>query len=213
MSTLRLVKPSECPPDGFRYVFPEDGYIAHAWTHTDWVNDATRHYQVNPGLGAVPPDLVERMEDQLCQTQEPGRCMYDDPNRPRVSTSFGWDDVVQGLTVFKEWLLGGRERVEQVEAERRGEICTRCFMNVNVQGCAGCQKLVAEVSGKLKSKNDFALRSCAVCKCFLKLKVHFPLQLLLDNEDEKLQSLYPSHCWLKRGGENFEPGVSNRAEA
>jgi hypothetical protein len=131
--------------------------------------------------------------------------MYDDPNRPRVSTSIGWDDVARGLETFKDWVRSGFAKVDQSEAERRAEICTRCFMNVQVQGCSGCMKLVAEVSGKLKTESDSALKSCAVCKCFLKVKVHFPLQLLLDNEDEKLQSIYPEHCWLKKGGENMRP--------
>lgn len=199
---LRLVKPSVCPPDGFKYTFPEDGYLAHGWTYTDWVQAARNHYHANPNL-TEPPDLEAQMEHQLCQTLEPGWCMYDDPNRPRVNLGIGWEDVQQGLKTFSAWAIEGRKTTTQAEANRRAEICTRCYMNVNVTGCSTCQKIVEEVVGDKKTPYDGALRNCAVCKCFLRAKVHFPIKLLLDTEREKLQSLYPEHCWLKVGGTNY----------
>lgn len=204
MSVLRLEKPSVCPPDGFRYTFPEDGYVARGWTYNDWVMEARNHYHANPVLGPEPRDLEALMEHQLCQTLEVGWCMYDDPSRPRVNTSLTWDDVQAGLKTFARWTLGGCKTVTQTEAERRGEICTRCYMNVNVTGCSACQKVVEEVVGNKKTKSDPALRNCAVCRCFLRAKVHFPMETL-DTETSSLQSLYPSHCWLKRGGENYKP--------
>jgi len=202
MSVLRLEKPSVCPRDGFRYVFPEDGYVAWAWTYNDWIAAAKAHYHANPELGEEPRDLEARMESQLCQTLDPGWCMYDDPMRPRASTSLTWDDVQRGLKTFAEWTLGGCKSVAQTEADRRAEVCSRCYMNVNVTGCSACQKVVEEIVGNWKSKSDQALKSCAVCKCFLRAKVHFPLETL-DIEAASLQSLYPEHCWLKRGGPNF----------
>lgn len=75
-------------------------------------------------------------------------------------------------------------------------------MNTFVSGCSACHKVVSEVVGTKKTRYDYALNSCAVCKCVLKAKVHFPLETL-DRETKKLQSLYPEHCWLKKDGENY----------
>jgi hypothetical protein len=200
MNSLCLTNRSVCPPDGFRYVFPETGYIAHGWNHNDWVNDAIRHLQVN-NL-AHRADLVPLMEEQLCKTLPPGWCNYDDPNRARVSVSLGWQDVLGGLKTFASWIAQGCQYVTKEEADRRALICSRCYLNVNVQGCTGCQQAVVEVTGNRKSKYDDLLRSCAVCKCFLRAKVHFPISTL-DRESLGAQELYPEFCWLNKKSENY----------
>jgi hypothetical protein len=142
------------------------------------------------------------MEHQLCQGLPPGWCLYDDPSRPRPSTSLSWNDVSAGVKTFARWIAGGAKYVQQNEAERRAVICSRCYLNVNVQGCSGCAQLVKEVVGDKKTKHDGSLRSCAVCKCFLKAKVHFPIETL-DTQSEKVQSMYPGFCWLNKESENY----------
>jgi hypothetical protein len=195
-------------PDGYRYVFPEDGYLVHAWTYVDWVNLATAHLQANNR--EVPGDLGALMQNQLCLTLPPGWCLYDDPNRPRPSTSLSWNDVTAGMKTFTRWIAGGCHYVAQKEADRRSEICSRCYLNVNVQGCSGCAQAVKEVVGDKHAKFDVALQSCAVCKCFLKAKVHFPIETL-DTQSEKVQSMYPGFCWLNKESENYLG--SSRTEA
>lgn len=190
----------DCPPDGFRYVDPVDGYVSHAWTYVDWVNIATAHLQANNR--EVPADLGALMQNQLCQSLPPGWCLFDDPNRPRPQVSLSWNDVTGGLATFARWIAGGCKYVPQTEADRRAGVCSKCYLNVNVQGCAGCQKAVQEVVRDKHSRFDNALRSCAVCRCFLRAKVHFPIDTLL-KEDESRQELYPSFCWLKKDGENY----------
>jgi hypothetical protein len=200
MSNLSLIKEQgPCPPDGFRYIFPEDGWVCHAWTYNDWIAFAKAHLVANSL--PVPDDLEASMQNQLCQTLPPGWCDYDDPNRPRVSTSIDWNDLQTGLTTFAKWVQSGFQTVSQDEADRRALICSRCYLNVNVQGCAACGKAVETVTRNKKSKYDFALRSCAVCKCFLRAKIHFPISTL-DTQSTN-QQLYPSSCWLKKGGENY----------
>jgi hypothetical protein len=199
MMKLSLINPTVCPPDGFRYVFPTDGFVVHQWTYDAWLDQAKSHLQAN---GApLPADLQSQLEDQLCKTLPDGWCLYDDPSRPRVSTSLGWNDVMGGLKTFGTWIAQGCSFVDQTEADRRALICSRCYMNTNVQGCASCQKLVAETVGNKKSKYDFALKTCAVCKCFLRAKIHFPITTL--DKSSAQQELYPEFCWLKKGGENY----------
>ena len=201
MNKLCLIDRTICPPEPyFRYVFPEDGYEALATTHDGWMTQAGMHAQAN---GLASPSSIE-MEEQLCRTLPPGWCRYDDPNRPRPLVSLGWEDVVGALNVFKSWLTGGLKTVDQAEADRRALVCSRCYLNTNVTGCAGCQKLVGEVVGNLKTKYDFALKSCAVCKCVLRAAVHFPVDVMTGHENASNQEMYPSHCWKKIGGENHE---------
>jgi len=188
-----------CPPDGYRYVHPETGHLTHAWTYVDWVEFARQHLLAN-NL-PVPDDLGEQMQNQLCQTLEPGWCNFDDPNRPRASTTLSWNDVMAGIGTFTRWLKAGLKFVSQTEADRRAFICSRCYLNVNVQGCAGCQKVVEELVGNKKSKYDPALRSCGACKCFLRAKVHFPISIL--DKSGVNQELYPGFCWAKKDGENY----------
>lgn len=194
MPKLCLINRMVCPPDGFRYTHPEDGYLSHGWTYDAWVEVAHKHYSANKQPS--PPDLETRMQEQLCKTLPPGWCLYDDPNRPRPSVSLGWNDMARGVEVFTRWTIGGRKTVPQEEAERRAEICSRCYLNVNVQGCSACQQAVAAIVGDRVTKADHALRSCAVCKCFLRAKVHFPKDLL-DTESNAVQEQYPEFCWMK----------------
>ena len=207
---LRLINTmGDCPPDGYRYVFPEDGYLVHAWTYADWLQFALSHLAANKGSAffpdhITPEQLAGRMQDQLCKTLPPGWCLFDDPSRRRPSTVIYFSDVTAGLKTFARWIASGMNYVTQAEADRRAAICAKCYLNVDVQGCSGCAKAVKEVIGDKKTKHDFALRSCAVCKCFLKAKVHFPMETL-DTTPGKVQGMYPGHCWLNRESENYKP--------
>jgi hypothetical protein len=203
MPLQRLINEwGDCPPGPayYRYVFPEDGYECTAMTYVDWVANARLHLQANNR--EVPDDLEALMQNQLCQTLPPGWCMYDDPSRPRPSVNLTFNDVAAGVKTFSRWILGGAKYVPQAEAERRAEICSRCYLNVNVSGCSGCQEIVKDVVRNKKTKLDAVLRACAVCKCLLAAKVHFPIETL-DTENKKVQSMYPGFCWLNKRSENY----------
>lgn len=197
---LALINPERgpCPPDGFRYVFPQDGFVAHAWTYVDWIDLANKHARAN---NLPDPDPAD-MQYQLCQTLEPGWCQYDDPNRPRPSTTIAWNDVMEGGKILSLWIATGMQAVQKTESERRALICSRCYLNVNVQGCGACHDAVDILTKSLSTKYDFALKACAACKCLLRAKVHAPMEVL-DKESERVQQMYPEHCWLKKSGVNY----------
>lgn len=198
---LRLINEwGSCPPDGYRYVFPDDGFLVHAWTYVDWVAAAKAHLQANGK--EIPGTLEADMQEQYCSTLPPGFCHYPDPNLPRPTTSLSWGDVLSGVATFTRWIASGAGYVSQKEADRRALICSRCYLNVNVQGCTSCQKAVTEIVRNRKSRFDDSLRTCAVCKCFLRAKVHFPIDTLR-KESEKVQEQYPHFCWLRESSENY----------
>jgi len=199
---LQLINPirGDCPPDGYRYVDPVSGFVAHAWNYADWINEEKAHLRANNR--EIPATLEADMQHQLCLTLRPGFCLYDDPNRPRPSVGLSWNDVSSGLKTFARWIAKGCKYVSQAEADRRAEICSRCYLNVGVSGCSGCGQAVKEVIADKKSKYDAVLKSCAVCKCFLQAKVHFPIETL-DTDNEKMQEMYPGFCWLNKESENY----------
>jgi hypothetical protein len=46
------------------------------------------------------------------------------------------------------------------------------------------------------------LKTCAVCKCFIRAKVHFPMDTL-DTQSDKVQGMYPDFCWLNKESPNY----------
>ena len=199
MTLLTLSDRAVCPPDGFRYTFPETGWLNHAWDHNTWVAQAEAHVKAN----GLPEDvnLTAKMEHQLCQTLEPGWCNYDDNNRPRPNVQLDWSHILTGIHAYANWFKQGKPTVQQAEADRRASICARCYLNVNVSGCTACQPIVQQLIGKRKTKWDDRLRACGVCKCLLRAKVHFPIDSLPSAPEN--QAMYPAFCWLKEGGENY----------
>src|SRR5438477_2249845 len=180
MNELKLINPERgpCPPNGFRYVFPEDGFVVHAWCYTDWVGFARDHARAND----LPVPTGEQMQEQLCLTLEPGWCSYDDDNRPRPSMVLEWKDVLRAAETFKRWFDDGLQVVPKAESDRRAEICSRCYLNVGISGCSVCQGAIKKLASTLpETRSDSFLRSCAVCHCALKMKVHVP-QKVLDTE-------------------------------
>jgi hypothetical protein len=180
-------------------VDPHDGWVSHAWDYATWLAQAVKHLEVNNRQ--VPADLGEQMQEQLCMTLPPGWCNYDDPNRPRASNAMTWDDVQSGIKTFARWMANGCRYVPQQEAERRAQICTRCYLNVNIVGCAACHAAANEVTKGKTTRSDPYLKGCAACKCLLRAKVHLPLSIL-DKENSGVQQLYPDHCWLKQNGQS-----------
>jgi hypothetical protein len=201
---LCLINPlrGPVPPEGYRYVDPQSGYVSHAWDYSTWVEQEEKHLRANNR--EVPPDLGALMEEQLCSVLPPGWCLYDSPDRPRPSHALEWGEIKNGLTTFAKWIAGGCSFVDQKEADRRAEICSRCYLNMNIVGCASCQRAITEVIGSRQTRFDNSLRACGACKCVLRAKVHFPISTL-DTETQKVQEIYPEHCWLKKTGPNFQP--------
>lgn len=197
----RLKGYQETPPDLYRYVDPDTGHMTVSHNVVQWVDDATLHRLAN-GL-PVPADLQQQMEDQLCGTIPPEWCLQVDPNRPFVSTRFGWQDVQDGLNTFLSWISGGTKLVTQEEADRRAKICSACYLNVHVEGCATCHKLAAALTWNRATAYDNNLKACAVCHCLLKAACHFPINDLESGDSEEHQKQYPSFCWRKRNGENY----------
>jgi len=202
----RLLNRNLTPPDGFRYSH-ETGYVSRAMDHWSWYEDIKRHRLAN----ALPPISIEQAEDQLCAGLPPNNCEWDADEKGHhsfVETRLRIRDIAQGAAAYVKLMLSGFKTVDQAEADRRARICSGCYLRVAPIGCASCQKvgafIVGEV-GKKKTHYDQNLfqKACAACRCPLQPLVHFPLDLLSQNEGEGLQEKLPAFCWRKVGGSNY----------
>jgi hypothetical protein len=185
----------EVPPEGFRWTCPDCGYQIQHIDKNEWLFRAQQH--VSSNHGEVPFELLDKMEDQLCQTLPPGWCLYDDEQRPRPSFALSWDDLKTGLSTFMNWFKSGQTTCDQAEAERRARICVNCYLNTHVQGCTMCHRLAAEILPDNHTPFDGSLRACAVCKCVLSKKIWFDLSVLKESSSPQHQKMYPSFCWMK----------------
>lgn len=203
----RLKTYREVPPKGFRYTVPETGQYITAWNVENWLDKIKAHLTANNI--PIPIDLLAQAEDQLCQLLPPGFCEYEDPSRPKIDTNFGWGDVEQGSKTLFEWATQGLPLVSQDEAERRAKICANCYANIRVTGCGvSCRELIRNIVGwfvKRKTSSDESLNSCGVCHCFLKSKVHVPLEVIEKYDNPSLQPMYPKWCWLRKDSDNYKP--------
>lgn len=191
------------PPDNFRYVHSETGHRSEASDYWTWQGRIAAHRKANN----LPVVSAAEAENQLCQQLPPSFCSQSDPNRPWVDIRFTLGDVADVMKVFVSFAASGFQFVSQEEANRRARICVGCYNNINVSGCGACRQLAGFITGSLaqrKTSHDDALKVCGVCRCLNRAQVHVPLEALDTKDSPEKQALYPSFCWLKNGGENYE---------
>lgn len=193
----RLLNREEAPPqdgDGFsfRYVFPEDAFVARASSYNDWEQAIKEHAQ---GNGLPMPDMAV-CEDQLCGTLPPERCKYEAGDPAPILSGFSFLDVVEWIKSIAKTVTG-EGYVSQVEADRRAAICVSCPYNTQASGgCGACaQTARALTPGMLSRHTDFdnKLKNCSCCKCYLRIMVHVPLTALGGHDIAKR----PDWCWVK----------------
>lgn len=184
----------------FRYTH-ETGHVSHGVSYWDW-EIAIREHRKGNNL-PMPSDLMARAEDQLCGGLPPHLCLHESGDPPSTDIRIQLTDVVNWLKAVGKKVVSGAGYVDQAESERRAAICVQCPLNVQIiGGCGGGCKKIAEFftpgMAKLKTTQDSRLRSCAVCRCYNSISVHFPLQILSQDDTPERQAAYPEFCWKKK---------------
>lgn len=199
----RLLNRSLGPPEPkhFSFTHEETGHTTGPCiTYDDWVEKAKEHRKAM-GL-PIPPNFPAIMEDQLCQTLPPEWCEYEKEGWGFwTNVKLGLHDVVTVSRALVDAAQGNY--VSQEEAERRAEICSRCFLNVPLHGCGTCHALASVIAGDRTTKLDSKLNSCAVCGCVNKAQVHIHLDSMPSHANSERQMQFPSFCWQKESGENY----------
>jgi hypothetical protein len=112
--------------------------------------------------------------------------------------------AAQGTGVVLDWLTSGGAPVAQDLAEKRAAVCVACPKNV--EGAwytvAPAQLIKATLEArkdiKLETRSDGLLKSCDVCKCLMRLKVHVPLDYITKNTKPDIMGEFPDWCWIKK---------------
>jgi hypothetical protein len=198
----RLKDRSQAPPDFFKYVHPETGHKTEARDYYTWVERAKEHVKANN----LPydPELPLKMEDQLCSTIPPDLWEYEkEGDLSWVDTRINVKDVVDFTKVLIAQATSGNRFVSQEEANRRAKICAGCYLNVRVGGCGACGQLLDLVIDRT-TEYDGLLQNCAVCHCFNRAQVHFPLEVLEVNDTDWKQSHYTSFCWKNKTSPEYQ---------
>lgn len=146
---------------------------------------------------AIPAHLNADMMDWWCRNYGSTEC--GDP-KPIPLTDLR-SQAERFYRSAKAFLTSGEKKAPQEEAERRAAICASCPKNQDDSGyCAGCMLtgLVASainLTANWHTSQDDKLKSCSVCGCKNKLKVHFPLSAM---NHKDLREHWPEHCWMRQ---------------
>lgn len=195
----QLKNPAIGVPDEFRYTHKETSFTNKHIQYWGLLDDVATHRRGN----SLPPVTEAEVQDQICAGIPPEWCEYEKGDAPSVNTRLSLNDVVD----FTKVLIAhaqNREFVSQEEADRRARICASCFYNVIVSGCGTCAKIASLISTDKTTKHDNQLQNCAVCRCYNKAQVHFPLAVLESSDTDEKQQLYPvDFCWKNKLSPNY----------
>mgnify|MGYP006270111269 CR=1 FL=1 len=207
MILQRISRGGSIPPGGYSFTCPETGYRFSGYHNADELyRQIEAHYRANDI--PLPDNWRELVEDQMCQRLPAGWCQYDDGTPAAgITEGLSFDRIMQGITSLSnmaaEAAKGGDPFVDQDEAEKRADICTRCFYNVPSGFCMGCGgarvilDMVAKVKGNRTTSKDGALQNCGVCGCRNDAIVHVKRNILLSGENPDTTNKRPAWCWLK----------------
>jgi len=209
------------PPGGFRYTQAATDRTPAKNFHT--MNDAwslavqVANFRAGNGLErATPKEALKDIDDAQCERlhNDPAHCIDADKKKgvraaiDRLSRSVGHAAV--GGRVLIEWLGEGAVPVPIEVAQRRANVCLECPENRDghslLRLTADAVRAIAEQMNakehlKLRVEGEDRLHACAICRCPLPLKVHVPLNNILQHTDEATLNAFPPFCWIAKEGQ------------
>ena len=203
----QFISHSVIPPGKYRFTVPENGYkIEGLMNRGEWLKAIRDHYISNNI--PLPENYEAIADDQLCRQMPPGVCRYGDGTPARgMSPVLAAEAIIHGLESLKKAVeakaSGEPIYVAQEEANRRADICARCWNNMTTSFCAGCHAmyvisgLVSNIRGKRTTPVDDRLLTCGSCGCRTQAIVHFQKDILLSGEKPEITNDRPDWCWLK----------------
>jgi hypothetical protein len=113
--------------------------------------------------------------------------------------------VAAGVALLVDWLGSGGKPVASALAENRAKVCASCPANNGGDWKAYFTEPIAEkIRTQLEMKNDLQLRTardaeltvCSACDCPLQLKVHVPLDYILEHTSQDTLTRLDPRCWI-----------------
>lgn len=186
------------PPRGFYFV--QGVTVLNGGSFDDTVDLIRRHRAANK---LEPGDPVQELEDFTCD-RAPNYCYektlnFTTPSLLRMAFS--------ATKAYAAWTKLGFAVVDQVEANRRADICLNCPQNSKEQpkkGCCGKNKFNQAVSEALSwpvirnkvTPADNGLGTCKLCGCPNRVTVWGPMEIFSYSEAEinAFKAANPK-CW------------------
>jgi hypothetical protein len=210
------------PPGGWAFRQSQTGWAAPSpvsSTFDQTVVLIIQHRLKNPAIVAkhklstdpavVGDELMKfnRLRLGIPEPQAPGAFFAPSRSLPErvVAVAENIKRAAQGTSVVLDWLASGGTPVAPELAEKRAAICVACPHNTpgDWYTVAPAEIIKAALDArsdlKLATTHDAELKSCAVCRCLLKLKVHTPLSFIVQHTKPEIMAEFPpSICWIAR---------------
>jgi len=169
-------------------------------------------FRAGNGLpNATAKEIVHEIEEQTCVRlhDDPSWCVSAEKKSPRAALSQRFANVVRaaagGSRILVEWLGEGAKPVAIALAQARANVCFTCpenkeghrWLRLTADAVrAIAEQMQAKAEMKLHVEGEEKLHACAICLCPLPLKVHVPLNNILQHTDEATLNAFPPWCWL-----------------
>lgn len=201
---IKLINPSNCPPNGYTHFQKETRQWFHAITLPDLKSKVRNHRKANN----IPIGLLfdEQIEEDICSRTPPGWCERDGVGISSQGIGTSLETVKQGTATLFDWWKNDRRVVSQSELDKRAGICASCPFNqpYNCPSCAlsALHALVNHFTSAISSKHDHLLNACSKCGCSLKAKTRIPLDILQRHIPKSQDDSLPEWCWVKKKENN-----------
>ena len=113
---------------------------------------------------------------------------------------------LRGATAIAEFLGPSGRPVHAVQSSYRAGVCLSCPLNLKLPwwrkvwfwlvAATAIRYLWVARKMKLYLPEQRKLGVCGACWCPLRLKVHVPLQHIMDYTDEEVLEQLPPECWM-----------------
>jgi len=219
---VRLKSRREACIDGFQFVDAAiSDQVMKNWDFESLVGEVQSRRAANPRFG-LTTDLnsIRQEVDQanalrMLSIRNADSYIVSDPgplpNRAALrSPSWqgavgGAKKVVAGMGVLKDWLGAGGVPVVKEKSEGRSAVCAVCPQNqpgnllaIFTQPVA--ERIKAQIAMKLDmnlaTTNDAKLNVCQACWCPLELKVHTPLEHIVEHLSDEVKAKLDPACWI-----------------
>jgi len=115
--------------------------------------------------------------------------------------------LANGTQIVTAWLGSGGKPVPTVQANSRALACKGCVYNSPVEWDSWVKEGLGETilaAERLRHDCSFQtildddLGECAMCACYLKLKVWCPLSFIQSHTTKDEANAFPAHCWIRK---------------
>lgn len=229
---MRLKNTNTFPPGGFTYTQPETGFKTSKMAPFETcVAEVLAHRVANKLPRSTRAEVNEDIQEFTCQRlgYDAAYCITDKKKLEtlsRISASPSHlknlvrpalekiKSLGNGAQILSDWLGDGMLPVPNSVAQSRTNACVRGDSGkpckFNRKGSSFTESIAGAIKEQMQKRHeataapvgDEKLFECQICFCDLKLKVHVPMDTILDRTPkamiEKFQEQAPACCWMRQ---------------